>query len=136
MGHKDRGFRVSHDGSVLQLLGAAAFGFFVGWQVYYVNRHRTDAVQGRDLLSLIAAVGGGAVLSLFPAGTDLFGAYGIGLFAGFFGYFGLLVLFVRRTPGFSWAYLLDGRAPQLPPGAVPSPTGGQMEGQDTTVREG
>jgi len=48
-----------------------------------------------QLAFLVGVIGGAAVLALFPAGTVLFGAYGIGLLAGFLGYFGMLVVFVR-----------------------------------------
>jgi hypothetical protein len=37
-----------------------------------------------DLATIIAVIGGGAVLALFPASSDLFGAYAIGLTGGFF----------------------------------------------------
>lgn len=93
----------------LPLLGAGAFGFLIGWFVYYINRHRSAEVRFADLVSLIGAIGGGGVLALFPAGTALFGAYGIGLFLGFFGYFGVLLLLVWRSENFSVDYFIDGR---------------------------
>jgi hypothetical protein len=46
---------------------------------------------------------------LFEAQTDLFGAYGIGLFAGFFGYFLFLTLWVRFSKNFTVDWFLDGR---------------------------
>jgi len=70
--------------STIQLGGAFCFGAIVGWYVYIINRHRKEGMQMSDLVTLIAVMGGGAVLALFPASTDLFGAYGIGLGAGFF----------------------------------------------------
>lgn len=85
--------------SVLQEVGAGMFGLVLGWFVYFVNRHRRGEVALTDVGSLITAVGAGAVLSLFPAGTDLFGAYGIGLAVGFFAYLVLLVVLVRKTQG-------------------------------------
>jgi len=45
-------------------------------------------------------VGGGAVLGLFPARSDMFGAYGIGLALGFFGYFLMLVILVAKSKQF------------------------------------
>jgi len=92
--------------------GAFAFGAVIGWFTYFVNRYRSEVVLG-DVLSIIGAVGGGAVLALFPAGTALFAAYGLGLAAGFFGYFLVLVLLVLCTPGWTLAWFLDGRRPAL-----------------------
>ena len=70
--------------SIIQLAGVGCFGAIVGWYVYIINRHRKDGMQMGDLVTLIAVIGGGAVLTLFPSSTDLFGAYGIGLAFGFF----------------------------------------------------
>lgn len=95
--------------STIQLLGAGAFGAIIGWYVYYINRYRKGDVQFSDLVTLIGILGGGAILALFPASTDLFGAYGIGLFLGFFGYFLLLTLWVRISPNFNVDWFLDGR---------------------------
>lgn len=101
--------------STLQLLGAFGFGLVLGWFLYYLNRYRQDVTLG-DLTTVIGAIGGAAVLALFPAGTDLFGAYGIGLAVGFFGYFAVLALLVRNSAEFSCEYLIDGRRklPQPP----------------------
>lgn len=95
--------------SLFQRLGAGGFGFLIGWNLYFVNRYRSGPVTLGDLASLVATLGGTAVLALFPARTDLFGAYGIGLFAGFFSYLGLLALFVAKSPNFSVDWFLDGR---------------------------
>jgi hypothetical protein len=108
------------DASALQLLGAGGFGLLLGWYVYYVNRHRREEVKLGDLVTLIGVIGGGAVLTLFPEQTDLFGAYGIGLFLGFFGYFAFLLLLVRRS-SFTLEWFLDGRRPDLQPGMVAKP---------------
>ena len=107
--------------SALQLLGAGGFGALIGWLVYYINRYRRGEVQFSDLVTLVGIIGGGALLALFPAKTDLFGAYGVGLFAGFFGYFLLLVLMVLRSPNFTIDWFLDGRriAP-APPYEIPA----------------
>ncbi len=95
--------------SMFQRLGAGGFGFLIGWNLYFVNRYRSGPVTLGDLAALIGTLGGTAVLALFPARTDLFGAYGIGLFAGFFGYLALLLFFVSRSPNFSVDWFLDGR---------------------------
>ncbi|HIH89519.1 TPA: hypothetical protein HA344_09980 [Candidatus Bathyarchaeota archaeon] len=95
--------------STIQLLGAAGFGTIVGWYVYYINRYRKGDVQFNDLVTLIGIIGGGTVLTLFPASTDLFGAYGVGLAVGFFGYFITLCIMVSMTDKFSVDWFLDGR---------------------------
>ena len=95
--------------SNVQLWGAAGFGFVIGWFVYYINRYRKGDVQFSDITTLIGILGGGAILALFEAQTDLFGAYGIGLFAGFFGYFLFLTLWVRTSKNFTVDWFLDGR---------------------------
>lgn len=100
----------------LQLIGAGAFGAVIGWYVYYINRWRKDDVQLSDIVTLVGAIGGGAVLALFPAKSDLFGAYGIGLAAGFFLYFMVLVLMVKKADGFTAAWFIDGRGPSLDTG--------------------
>lgn len=98
----------------LMLLGAFFFGVVVGWQVYMINRYRTAAVDFGDLATVIGIVGGGAVMNLFPAGSAMFGAYGIGLALGYFLYFLILMSFVKRSTNFDIDWFLDGRrkAPQ------------------------
>ena len=95
--------------TTLQLLGAGGFGALIGWYVYYINRYRKGDVQLSDLVTLIGILGGGSILALFPARTDLFGAYGIGLFAGFFGYFLVLLILVGVSKNFNVDWFLDGR---------------------------
>ena len=110
--------------------GALAFGLVIGWFTYFVNRHRTDAVSIADVASVIGALGGGAILGLFPARSVLFGAYGIGLAIGFFGYFLLLVVMVlsQRGRGWTFEWFLDGRKPQ--------PAGQQMVSADKPMLTG
>jgi hypothetical protein len=103
---------MSQSASAIQLIGAFCFGALLGWYVYYVNRHRRGDVQLGDLVTLVGVIGGGAVLTLFPEETDLFGAYGIGLAVGFFAHLGLLI-YMRAKAGFPWAWFLDGRRPKL-----------------------
>ena len=94
----------------LQAWGALAFGIVIGWYVYYVNRYRKGDVQISDIVTLLGAIGGAAVLALFPAASDLFGAYGIGLAVGFFAYFLFLIVFVfMARPAFDTTWFLDGR---------------------------
>ena len=99
----------------IQLVGAGAFGAVVGWYVYYINRWRKDDVQLSDIVTLLGAIGGAAITGLFSAKTDLFGAYGIGLAAGFFMYFFILVVQVIKAPGFDAGWFIDGRGPALRP---------------------
>jgi len=95
--------------TLLQLAGAFCFGALLGWYIYYINRYRKDDIKLGDLVTLIGAIGGAAVLTLFEAKTDLFGAYGIGLAFGFFAYFVVLLEFVDRSKDFTIAWFLDGR---------------------------
>jgi hypothetical protein len=69
--------------SLIQLGGAFCFGAIIGWYIYIINRHHQNGMQLTHLVALIGVIGGGAILALFPASTDLFGAYGIGLGVGF-----------------------------------------------------
>ena len=103
--------------STIQLIGAGCFGVIIGWYVYYINRYRKSDVQLSDLVTVIGAIGGGAVLALFPAGTDMFGTYGIGLAIGFFGYFLVLIILVNVSPNFDADWFLDGRR-KLPDGTI------------------
>ncbi len=103
-------------------LGAFGFGAVVGWNLYFINRYRTGDVKLADLVTLLGAIGGGAMLKLFPAATDLFGFYGIGLAAGFFLYFVLLLVMVRRSKGvFTVCWFLDGRRGKPAEGEVIPP---------------
>ena len=104
--------------SLIQLIGAGCFGAVVGWYVYYINRYRRGDVQLSDLVTLIGVLGGSSILALFPERTDLFGAYGIGLCAGFFLYFLLLWIWVGVSPNFNVDWFLDGRRKK--------PTGGYV----------
>lgn len=100
-----------------QLLGALCFGMIIGWYVYYINRYRKTDVQLSDIVTLIGVIGGSAVLTLFPSTTDLFGAYGVGLAIGFFGYFMVMLILVYRSQNFDVDWFLDGRR-RLPDGTI------------------
>jgi hypothetical protein len=120
------------------LFGAAGFGFVIGWLTYFSNRWRKGEVSFADLATLIGIIGGGAVLGLFPAASDLFGAYGIGLFLGFFSYFIFMLIFVNNSrPEFNWTWFLDGRSRKPDynyffPGGMQNP----MEGRGMGVGQG
>jgi hypothetical protein len=109
---------VNDDASFLHLLGAGGFGAVVGWYLYFLNRYRAGDVALADLVTVIGAIGGGAILALFPAESDLFGAYGIGLAVGFFGYFLVLVGLVARSASFGIEWFLDGRRKRPAPDEV------------------
>ena len=122
--------QVAPSASALQIWGAGAFGLLIGWYIYYINRHRKGDVQLGDLVTLIGVLGGGAILAIFPAKTDLFGAYGIGLATGFFLYFLVLIVLVAISRNFNFDWFLDGRS-KGPDGriVVPEHGGGAMEDQ-------
>ena len=86
--------------TAIQLYGSWGFGAIIGWYVYYINRYRKTDVQFSDLVTLIGVIGGSTVLTLFPSSTDLFGAYGLGIACGFFGYFVTLLIFVSISKNF------------------------------------
>jgi hypothetical protein len=104
---------ITNPTSMLQLLGAGGFGALIGWYVYYINRYRKADVQLSDLVTLVGIIGGGAILAIFPSQTDLFGAYGIGLFIGFFSYFLALIILVSISKNFGIDWFLDGRRRKL-----------------------
>lgn len=124
--------------TIIQLLGAGGFGAIIGWYVYYVNRYRKGDVAFGDLVTLIGIIGGGTILTLFPASTDLFGAYGLGLFFGFFGYFITLNILVKKSDNFNTDWFLDGRRKEAKkPWIIPEevqqtirPMGAPEENQD------
>ena len=107
---------VAHDASNFELAGAAAFGAVIGWYLYYVNRYRRDEIKPQDVVSVIAAIGGAAVLKLFPAESKLFAAYGLGLFCGFFAYFLVLVLLVLFSKDYKLSWFLERHPDQQPMG--------------------
>jgi hypothetical protein len=69
-------------------LGATLFGFTIGWITYRILRLRAGAPWISDLIAILAAIGGAAVLALFND-EILFGWYSVGLIIGFFAYFAL-----------------------------------------------
>ena len=122
---------------MLQIVGAGAFGALIGWYVYYINRYRVGDVQFSDLVTLVGVLGGAAILALFPAGTDLFGAYGIGLAVGFFGYFVVLLVLVRISNNFTADWFLDGRRRKPEdPWVIPGDIRGTATSMDTAAGQG
>lgn len=79
-----------------QSAGAWCFGVVIGWVTYRTLRRSREAVALSDIASVIGAVGGAAVTTLFD-GARLFAWYSIGLFIGFFGYLLLGVTVLKDT---------------------------------------
>jgi hypothetical protein len=106
--------------------GAFAFGSVIGWNIYFINRYRKDVVIG-DLSAVITAVGGSAILALFPAKSLMFAFYGLGLAAGFFAYFLILIILVIIEPTVGILYIITGKTGDRPmirePDAAPAPPG-------------
>lgn len=84
----------------IQDIGAGCFGLVIGWITYRTLRRNQSPVGLSDIASVIAAVGGGAVVSLFQPGRP-FAAYAIGLALGFFLYL-LFNWLVDRSGTASW----------------------------------
>lgn len=86
--------------STLSLVGSGAFGLVIGWIAYRTLRRAKDGSRISDLVTVVAALGGGTVISARFPEPDLFACYGLGLAAGFFGYFltGVLVDYLERKP--------------------------------------
>ena len=77
-------------------IGAVCFGIVVGWIAYRTVRRTTDRVKVSDLATVVGAVGGGAVTTVF-GNPALFGWYSIGLAAGFFAYLILAQTLLRNV---------------------------------------
>ncbi len=86
----------------IDAVGAACFGWVIGWVTYRTLRRREGNAAMSDIATVIGAVGGGAVTALWPAGSGgTFSWYSIGLFIGFFLYY--LVGVVRtKVDGDGW----------------------------------
>ncbi len=124
--------------TTLQLIGAGCFGLILGWYLYFINRYRSGPVDFGDITSMLTAIGGAGVLALFPSGSDLFGAYGIGLAAGFFLYYAILNTMVARSPNFDSDFFLDGRRKKVQPDSfIPENwRGATSSGMDQTIQAG
>lgn len=83
--------------------GGLAFGVVVGWITYRTLHLRgRDNVGLSDIATVIGAVGGGVVTGLFK-NEDMFAAYSIGLFAGFF----LFLIFVNTLGKNKWTSYVE-----------------------------
>ena len=79
-----------------QSVGAWCFGVVIGWVTYRTLRRSREAVAISDIATVIGAVGGAAVTTLFD-GAQLFAWYSIGLFLGFFAYLLVGVTVLKDT---------------------------------------
>jgi hypothetical protein len=70
----------------ISMIGAWCFGAVLGWVTYRTLRRKEGAAALSDIAAVIGALGGATVVALFKT-TQLFGAYSLGLFVGFFTYF-------------------------------------------------
>src|SRR5262245_59914007 len=124
--------------TTIQLIGSGCFGAILGWYLYFINRYRSGPVDFGDIVTILGAIGGAGVLALFPSGTDLFGAYGIGLAIGFFLYYAILSSMVARSPNFDSDFFLDGRRKKLAPDSfIPEGWRGAVSsGMDQTFQAG
>jgi hypothetical protein len=120
--------------SVFQLAGAACFGAVLGWFLYYLNRYRTD-VKLADLATLVAAIGAGAVLTLFPAKTELFAAYAIGLAVGFFAYFVVLIVMVAISETSTVDWFINPSPGNRPMAAPESPINRAMNDEEGGINQ-
>lgn len=75
--------------------GAFWFGLVIGYVTYRTLRHKKDSGIS-DIAAVIGAVGGAAIVSLFPTEGGRFDQYAIGLALGFFLYLGLSLLIMGR----------------------------------------
>ncbi len=74
--------------------GAFWFGLVIGFITYRTLRHK-KAAGISDIATVIGAVGGAAILALFPAQSSSFDFYAGGLAVGFFLYLILATLFAK-----------------------------------------
>jgi O-antigen/teichoic acid export membrane protein len=87
--------------SNIALAGAACFGIVVGWITYRTLRRREGAALLSDIATVIGALGGAAIITLFDD-PELFGWYAIGLVIGFFAYFVIGLLVTDKDSSSQW----------------------------------
>lgn len=77
-------------------IGAVCFGIVIGWVTYRTLRRSNETVALSNIASVIGAVGGAAVTTLFRE-PGPFAWYCIGLAIGFFTYLILAVTVLKDT---------------------------------------
>jgi hypothetical protein len=85
----------------ISVVGAFAFGIVIGWICYRTLRRKEGASALSDISTVIGAVGGGTVITLFKNGS-LFGYYSIGLLAGFFLYLIISIAVYGKASAGPW----------------------------------
>lgn len=81
--------------------GSVAFGFVIGWTLYFANRGKSGKMEMADIAAMITAIAGGTVTGFLTQAVNpnvnaaALGCYGIGLFLGFVTYF-LLFRWARQ----------------------------------------
>lgn len=81
------------------LVGAICFGVVIGYITYRTLARTTDKAAITDLATVIGAVGGGVVTTLWgPANGTMFAGYSIGLLIGMVLYLVASLLIVGRVP--------------------------------------
>src|SRR5581483_6876113 len=103
-------------------LGTILFGLTIGWISYRIMRLRAAPAALADLYTLLAVIGGAAIIALLRDST-LFGLYSLGLVIGFFGYLGLGVQLYGKQELTPWRVeQLAPPAPPRTPPLAPAPT--------------
>jgi len=73
---------IEHPGNLV-LFGAACFGVVVGYITYRTLARTTDKAAITDLATVIGAIGGGTIMTLWgPSDGKMFAMYSIGLLVG------------------------------------------------------
>jgi hypothetical protein len=75
--------------------GAFWFGLVIGYITYRTLRHKKDAGIS-DIAAVVGAVGGAAIVTLFPVDSSRFDYYAIGLAIGFFLYLGISLVLAGK----------------------------------------
>lgn len=83
--------------------GSLCFGAVIGWITYHTLRRNARQRTLSDVMVVLAALVGPAILTVFPAPSadtrqTMFGYYGIGLACGFFLYYILFLVLAWTAP--------------------------------------
>src|ERR1700694_2544696 len=95
-------------------LGAIFFGLAIGWIAYRVLRSREGIAGLSDLTTILAIIGGAAVIAIFRSDV-LFGLYSLGLVVGFFAYLGIGLWLYGKQEVQPW------RIESISPTPIPAP---------------
>lgn len=84
------------EGNAILAVGPFAFGLVIGWVTYRTLRHRPGSSSISDIATVLGAVGGGVVTTLFQ-NEITFAWYSVGLAVGFFLFYILGILIGTPT---------------------------------------